>query len=373
MKITDVKPTTVNMPYSESFSSSIGSRSGTTRTIVEVFTDRGIVGIGETFLGELTRRLIEKITPDVIGLDPFDLEHIYKKLKMTPFFYGYTGFAAIAGIEMACWDIMGKQTNTPLSKLIGGQIKDRIDITGLLTSNTQPGESKIDAVSRVANHIRNTYGFTTLKLKGSRDWRSDVEIMRALADVHGDKVKLRVDPNWAWTVQESFYAVKALLDTPLEWLEDPTEGIEGMARLRKDFPILLATNMCVVKFDEVPPAFRAGAVDVILGDPHKWGGILPTKKLAAACEILHLGMGLHSGGELGISTAAYLQIVASTPVINHAIDSLYYLLEDDVITEPLIIEEGKIRLPEGPGLGIDLDREKLEKYAALNEKEGDYS
>ena len=183
MKITDVKPITVNMPYSESFSSSIGSRSGTTRTIVEVFTDQGIVGVGETFLGELTRRLIEKITPNVIGSDPYDLEQMYKKLKMVPFFYGYTGFAAIAGIEMACWDIIGKKTDTPLSKLIGGQMKESIEITGVLTSNTQPGESKTEAVSRIANQLMGEYGFTTLKLKGSRDWRSDVEIMQTLAKV----------------------------------------------------------------------------------------------------------------------------------------------------------------------------------------------
>jgi len=373
MMITDVKPTTVNMPFSEDFSSSLGSHSGTTRTIVEVFTDQGIVGIGETLRGDATRRLIEKITPDVIGLDPFDLEQMYKKLKMIPFFYGYTGFAAIAAIEMACWDIMGKQADVPLAKLIGGQVKNEIDITGLLTSNPQPGESKIDAVLRVANHITKEYGFTTLKLKGSSDWKSDVDIMHALADSLGDTVKLRVDPNWAWTPQESFFAAKALLDIPLEWLEDPTEGIEGMARVRRDFPILMATNMCAVKLDDVAPAFKAGAVDVILGDPHKWGGIYPTMKLAAACEILHLGMGLHSGGELGISTAAYLHIVSSTPVINYAIDSLYYLMEDDLITERLTIKDGKIRLPDGPGLGVELDREKFEKYAALNKKEGDCS
>ena len=372
MKITEIKATTVNVPFSETFSSSVGSHNGTTRTIVEVDTDEGITGLGETYRGDITRRLIEKISPTIIGTDPFELEQLCSNLKMIPYFYGYVGFAAIAGIEMACWDAIGKKTKASLSKLLGGRARDQIEITGVLTSNAAAGETKTEAVVRSADLLSSVFGFTTLKYKGSEDWRSDVEAMVRLAESHGARAKLRIDPNGAWSVQDSLQAAKALLNIPLEWLEDPTERIEGMARLRREFPILLATNMCVVKFDDVAPAIREGAVDVILGDPHKWGGILPTKKLAAVCEAFQLGMSLHSGSELGISTAANLHIAASSPVISYAIDSLYYLLKDDIITESFEIANGRIPVPEGPGLGIDLDREKFEKYTDLNRRDGDY-
>jgi glucarate dehydratase len=128
--------------------------------------------------------------------------------------------------------------------------------------------------------------------------------------------------------------------------------------------------MCVVAFEDFAPAMRLGAVDVIHGDVYKWGGIKATKDLAAHCETFGLGMNLHSGGELGIATAAHLAVVASTPVLNRAIDSMYYLHDDDII-DPIPLHDGRLSVPDGPGLGVRVDEDKLAHYAALNAREGD--
>ena len=126
-----------------------------------------------------------------------------------------------------------------------------------------------------------------------------------MRETFGDQIGLRVDPNAGWTAQTALRVCKQLDKYDLEYIEDPTWGLEAMARLRKDIKTPLSTNMCVVEFDQIPPAIRLGAVDIILADCHKWGGIWQTKKLASVCETFKLGMSMHSGSELGISTAAY--------------------------------------------------------------------
>ncbi|MFF0228609.1 enolase C-terminal domain-like protein [Streptomyces sp. NPDC004629] len=209
-------------------------------------------------------------------------------------------------------------------------------------------------------------GFDAVKLKGTRDVRGDVAILRALRAALPE-VNLRVDPNAAWSVPDSVRAGITLEELDLEYLEDPCSGIEGMSQVKAKIRIPLCTNMCVVRFEEFAPAMRLNAVDVIHGDVYKWGGIAATKALAAHCETFGLGMNLHSGGELGIATAAHLAVVASTPVLSRAIDSMYYLHADDII-EPLHLENGRLRIPEGPGLGVTVDEDKLRHFAAVNSR-----
>jgi glucarate dehydratase len=146
-----------------------------------------------------------------------------------------------------------------------------------------------------------------------------------------------------------------------------------MAQLRQKIRIPLCTNMCVVRMEDFAPAMRLGAVDIIHGDAHKWGGIGVTRRLGALCEAFGLGMNLHTAGELGISTACHLQLAASMNEMRYAIDSMYNLLSDDIVTERIGFHDGCFSLPTGPGLGVKLDPDKLARYEALNAKEGDYN
>jgi glucarate dehydratase len=372
MKIADVDVWVVNLPLVNPFTSSFETKTGETRTVVRIRTDSGIEGWGETMWGRPVAAIVEALGKDLIGTSPFALESFHRKHHMVPFFYGYLGYAAIAAIDVACWDAMGKATGQPLTDLLGGRVRDEVPITALVTRADAPdvsGEARAKALAEHTVRVVEEGGFEAVKLKGTTDVWGDVAILRAVRAALPE-VNLRVDPNAAWSVPDSVRAGIALEELNLEYLEDPCVGIEGMSQVKAKVRIPLCTNMCVVRFEEFAPAMRLNAVDVIHGDVYKWGGIAATKALAAHCETFGLGMNLHSGGELGIATAAHLAVVASTPLLSRAIDSMYYLHADDII-EPLHLEDGRLRVPAGPGLGVSVDEDKLRHFAAVNERDGD--
>lgn len=373
MRITELDVWVINVPLTVAFQSSFERRSGTTRTILRLRTDSGLVGWGETFRGEPTARIVEQCRDLIVGSDLTKLGSLRTDLRMTPFFYGYVGYAAIAGIEMAYFDLLGKASGLSLADLLGGARRNWIPVTGLVTRGLVAAEGEQadpSATAEAAAELTATWGFGTVKLKGSYDAASDVGLMRAIR-ARLPEVGLRVDPNAAWSVTDSIWAAKRLAELDLEYLEDPCEGLDGMARVSATTDIPLCTNMCVVRLEDVAPAIRLGAVDVIHGDVHKWGGIDANRRLAALCGAFGLGMNLHSGGELGISTACHLQLAAATPEINYAIDSMYYLLGDDIITKPFRAVDGHLTAPTSPGLGVEVDEEKIKHLADLRAQEGD--
>lgn len=194
------------------------------------------------------------------------------------------------------------------------------------------------------------------------------ELRRALPGV-----ALRVDPNAAWSVPAALRAARELEPLGLEYLEDPCSGLEGMARVRAATRTPLCTNMCVVRLEELAPAVRMGAVDVVHADVHKWGGIHATVAMRAVCQAFGLGVNLHSGGELGLSTACHLQVASALGLNDFAADSMYPLLADDVVAEPVGLREGALAVPSAPGLGVQVDMDKLRHYAARNAEEGDHT
>ncbi|MBO0867283.1 MAG: hypothetical protein J2P15_01845 [Micromonosporaceae bacterium] len=373
MRITDLKVWVVNAPLTVAFQSSFERRSGTTRTVLRLETDTGLVGWGETFRGDPTARIIELHRDQIVGRSLTELGQLRTELRMTPFFYGYLGYAAIAGIEMAYFDLLGKQSGLSVADLLGGAARERVPVTGLVTRGLVAAEgekARPEAIAAAAEQLVDERGFGTVKLKGSTDAADDVGLVGAIRRRLAG-IGLRIDPNAAWSVTDSITAAHRLEEYDLEYLEDPCPGVEGMARVRANTRIPLCTNMCVVRLEEVVPAVRLGAVDVIHGDVHKWGGIDATRRLAALCEGFGLGMNLHSGGELGISTACHLQVAAALPEINYAIDSMYYLVADDIITEPFVVADGSIEVPGGPGLGVTVDEEKLAHLAKQHDIDGD--
>lgn len=375
MKITDVTTWVVNVPLTTAFTSSFATKTGTTRTVLRLRTDDGAEGWGETMNGRPVAALIDKLAARIVGRSPFSLESLHQDLKMVPFFYGYLGYAALAGIDVACWDLIGKVTGQPLSDLLGGRVRDRVPVSGLLTRANAEGLPMSDMPGALAEHAESAiaaYGFGAVKLKGTSDVPGDLNIMEALRKRLPD-TQLRIDPNGAWSVPDSVQAGLRLEETRLEYLEDPCIGLEGMSAVRQRVRIPLCTNMCVVRFEDVAPAVRLRAVDIIHGDVFKWGGIAATKNLASQCTTLGFGMNLHSGGELGLSTAAHLAVVASTPVLRYAIDSMYYLISDDITTEQFEVTSGSLPVPTGSGLGVQVDEDKLRHYAKLNEANGDYT
>jgi glucarate dehydratase len=170
---------------------------------------------------------------------------------------------------------------------------------------------------------------------------------------------LRLDPNCAWTVETS---VKVATETAglLEYLEDPTPTIPGMAEVAAQAPMPLATNMCVIEFADIPEAFARGAVGVILSDHHYWGGLRSSARLAGICETWGVGLSMHSNSHLGISLAAMAHLGVATPNLTYAADThTPWQCGADVLVEPLSIVDGSVRPPDAPGLGVTLDRDAL--------------
>lgn len=376
MKITDIKVDVVNIPYPVPTLASGWWRKGLTKNILQVFTDEGYVGIGEADGGWDTKIDIEKkFVPILKGLNPFNLEDIISKMRIRPARRG--NIRALSGLEMAMWDIMGKALNRPVYDLLGGKWRDNILIGGYIFyraegPNGEGGERTPDAIVDQCNMLIDKYGFQDLKLKaGVFSSDVDVKTIRAMRQAFPN-CRLRIDPNGIWSVEESLRVIRKIIDLDLEYVEDPTLGLQGMTLVRQNIDIPLSTNMCVTSFFELPIAIKLNTVDVVLGDPGWWGGISPMKKLAAVLDTFHKGFCLHSTGELGISTAANLHVSASTPSLKYAMDTHFWMQTDDVIEGGMFgVKNGYMTVPDGPGLGVKIDFDKLEKYSRLNKEQGD--
>lgn len=378
MKVTGIKVTPVTVPLEAPLRWSMGVETGTTRAIIEVTTDEGITGYGETYGGNAIEHSIEAAKPFVLGLDPLEIGVLSQKFSV--FCIGYeTSVPAIvrAGIEMAFLDAAGKALNRPIHSLLGGAVRKRVEVAGYLFyryegKNGIGGESTPEAMVARAEEMVSRYGCRVLKLKGGVFTpNEEFETVRQLQKRFPDS-PLRWDPNAAWSVETTLRVIRKLdaEGINLEYLEDPVANLEGMSLARKDCSIPFATNMCLVAWEQLAPGIRMRSVDVILSDVHYWGGFRQNQRMIAVCDAFQLGVAMHSDRELGISTAAMLHLAASSPSITYAIDSHYHDQVDDIITRPFQYKEGFFEVPQGPGLGVEIDWDKVEKYHRLYLEEG---
>jgi glucarate dehydratase len=277
----------------------------------------------------------------------------------------------LSPFEVACLDVQGKATGLPVSALLGGAVRDRVDYSAYLFYkwDAHPGAEPDawgaaldpDGIVAQARRMVGEYGFSAIKLKGGVfPPDEEIEAIRALRRAFPDH-PLRLDPNAAWTVETSV-RVGRELDGVLEYLEDPTPGVEGMAEVAREVSMPLATNMCVVGFGDLEPAIERDAVGVVLSDHHFWGGLGRSRLLAGICETFGLGLSMHSNSHLGVSLAAMTHFAAATPRITYACDTHWPWKdpdEDVIVPGVLAFEDGAVAVPSAPGLGVELDRGKL--------------
>lgn len=384
MRIVDVKTTPVYVPMEAPLLWSMGVENGTTRTIIELVTDEGIVGIGETVGGASMAQRIQEAKPLFMDLDPFEVQTLVKRFEVFRVTSEQTArsaemkFAA-AGLEIAFWDIIGKALGKPLYKLWGGADVKEVPYAAYVfyryksEDGTKGGETTPQGIVDRYTELREKHGFTDIKLKnGVFHPDEEIEAVVKLRETYGDKIgHIRVDPNQVWSVETSVRVLKALEDYGISYCEDPTFNLKAMAQVAKRVTTPLATNMCVISFEQFAPAVELDAVQVIMADLFFWGGPSQVKKLAAHCETFGIGLSLHSDRELGIGTIAGAHFAATTPNLTHAADSHYPDQSDDILTESLKFENGCLKLPEGPGLGVEIDPYKLEKYHRLYLEVGD--
>lgn len=385
----------------------------TPRLIIELTTQDGVTGLGETYGDTKYLDLAQPLAQALLGRSVTDLNALpalaAEVCGDSPAATGADAVGAgglrgvqtadklrlsvLSGFEVACLDAWGKAAGLPVHALLGGKVRDRVEYSAYLFYrwDGHPGGrgerddwgAALDPAGIVAQARRfaATYGFTSFKLKGGVFAPAqEVAAIRALAAEFPGQ-PLRLDPNGAWSVATSLHVADELRDV-LEYLEDPASGTARMAEVaaglrgagrsayggggggrRSGLP--LATNMCVTTFDEIAEAFTRDAVQIVLCDHHYWGGLRNTRELAAVCRAFGVGLSMHSNTHLGISLAAMTQVAATVPHLDHACDTHYPWQTEDVLTERLTFHDGRVEVGDAPGLGVALDHDRL---AALHRR-----
>jgi glucarate dehydratase len=355
------------------------------RSIIEIETAGGITGVSESYGDEPTLRLLEQCTGSLIGLDVFDgggLKRAVARavsptdesgLDLAPGTRAATSLARVfAAFEVAFLDAAGKSIGRPVYDLLGGAVRRRIPFSAYLFYKfgrhrflddgwiDSWGEALApEQIVEQARRMIELYGFRSIKLKGGVfEPVAEIEAISALHNAFPG-IPLRLDPNAAWTV-ETTKKLLPRVEPLLEYLEDPAPGIAGMASVQRSAKIPLATNMCVIRFDDLPPAIAEGAVKVILSDHHYWGGLRATLELAAMCRVWNLGLSMHSNSHLGISLMAMCHAAAAAENLSYACDTHYPWQEEEVLAGGRVrFRDGAVELSDAPGLGIELDRDAL--------------
>ncbi len=380
MTIADIKVTTVAVPLEAPLRHSAGAHWGRfVRTIVEVVGDDGLSGWGELGGGgEGAEAAVLGLLPYLKGHDPLKLEQLRWKI-MNPTATLYNNRLQLhAAIEMACLDLAGKRLGVSASNLLGGAIRDRVEFASYLfyryESGGRGGETMPDEIVAQAMALKQQHGFKSHKLKGGHFAPDhDVEVFTALAAAFPQD-KVRLDPNGVWSVEESIRVGRAIADLSNDYFEDPTWGLEGMRRVRDCQPVPTATNMVVVNFEQLAQCIRHDIVDVILLDTTFWGGLRQSVKAGQVLETFQRSAAVHSSGELGIQLASMLHLGAVLPNLNFAADAHYHHLQDDILVGgKLRYVNGQIEVPTGPGLGIEVCRDKLAQYAEYYREVGGYT
>jgi len=378
------------------------------RTVLELKSDDGVTGISETHGGDAIASGFEALKPRLIGADPyrlagFLLPMIENDAKGTSFDRSQTyhvpgenpldaAARLYSALEIASLDLIGKSVGKPVCDLLGGRVRDAVPFSaypfykhaggGGEDADARPdeyGEALTpEALVKQVKQMAAKYGFHDIKFKtGVLDPDIEVETVKQLRAALGPAVPLRIDPNCAWSVETSVRVGKALAVELGNggYLEDPAAGIDGMAQVRRGLlqagvNTPLASNVAITSFADVPESVKKDAVQIVLCDPHYWGGLRQVQHLGKICQTFGLGLSMHSNTHLGVSLMAMAHAAAATPHLTYACDTHYpWQSEKDEIVAggrvPII--DGCVKIPNKPGLGVELDYDQLahgrERYA----------
>jgi L-alanine-DL-glutamate epimerase-like enolase superfamily enzyme len=374
MKISGLTATPVSVPFETEEVWAYGRRAGISNVLVEVETDEGLVGIGEAVgwpTPEIALDVLADVRPLLLGRDAFRVEEVMHELyaKRGWHYFRHTGGCALGGLEMALRDLVAKACERPLHVLFGGAVRDRIPYYWYV-----PAASREEMVSTARAGIAR--GFDTVYLKVGFEPAGTLADVAAVREALGDGPRLRVDANEAWSVAEALRAIRELEPLGLEFVEQPVNmyDLDALGEVQERVSVPIAANQ--TSWDEFATldVLRRGLASVIVTDPHQLGGLGRFKKVAAAAEFADTPVVKHSFGDLGVSTFAAAHVLATCPNAGLAHQTHYQLLADDVIVGgPPSFEEGGLALPDGPGIGVALDRERVEEYAELFRTRGTFS
>ena len=374
MKITRVDIAPISVPFREPELWAWGERRGISSVILQVHTDEGLVGLGEAVGTPSAPVIVEALRHCVTmieGWDPSRIEECTRRLygRGGWHYFRRLGNYAIAAIEMALWDVVGKAAGQPISRLLGGPVVDQVPFYHPVF-RAEPAAMARDAAAAVAR------GMGTMFLKVGLDESADLAQVAAVREAIGARARLRVDANEAWTASEAIRIIKTLEPFDLEFVEQPValHDLEAMRRVRDGVDVPIAADQSAWLETDILEVIRRGAADIIMTGPHRVGGLLALKKVCGLCEIASIPVAKQSPGDLGIATAAGLQVVSTCPnAVRLASQTHLSQLTHDIVQPPHVFTEGTLRVPTAPGLGVTLDAERFGEAEERYRQIGSYT
>ncbi len=371
MIITRVTSTPLAVPLQRPFHWRSGAQRGANLVLFAVETDAGATGYGESICEEPAAVIAygELMADAFVGRSPGDVEAILGELwregrwRFTP----HWSLQVLAGIEVACWDALGKGLGVPASTFLGGRVRDEVDLMAFPQGDTA-AELAADAATLAAE------GYGVVYVKVGRDGRDDEEIVAAVRDAIGPEPLLRVDANEAWDVPTAIDAIRRLARHDVDWVEQPIAAgnVTGLAYVRRSVDVKIAADQAVHTASELRSVLESEAADAVVLGHHETGGLWRLRQAAALADAHGLPLNRHACVESAISTFAALQAVACVPNLTVGNQVMHQLLAEPLVTTPLPLGGGRVAAPDGPGLGFELDHDAVERARARHETDGPY-
>jgi L-alanine-DL-glutamate epimerase-like enolase superfamily enzyme len=364
MRVSAVEAIPVEVPKEHAFTSSLGTYQSAKSGILRVRTDSGIEGIGEIDLiwhGEgaaLCHDVNTRLAPALVGEDPTSIARLHERLERLCQF-GYHTLPIRAAFDMAFYDVLGKALGTPVYTLLGGKVRDRIELS--MSIHMAPYEKMLEQVAAFVDA-----GFRTVKVKVGVDRTADLQVVRGIRTTFGDGLQIRVDANMGWqSPKEALDMIRRLNDYRILSVEQPLppQNLDGLAFLRAHADVPVMVDESVWAPGDAWRVVQARAADIINVYVAETGGLYPSLKIFHLAELAGIECAIGSMPEFGFGTAAQAHLGVAVPVLRHPSDVAGVLYQgDDLICSHLRIEEGYAYPPESPGLGVEPDWEKIEFY-----------
>ncbi len=365
MNITRIKTTPLAVRFKEPYHWAGRVDYGAALVLVEVETDSGLRGIGECTAGfpaEATLNVLQGIALLFIGEPVFDIERLFARARFWGSFNHNPRSAnlALAGLEMALWDIMGQAAGRPVYQLLGGAARAEVDYFGFVQGD------QAEALARHAQTLAGA-GYEVIYLKVGRGEEADMRNTAAVRQAIGSR-RLRLDANSAWDVRTAIYMIHKLAQFDPEWIEQPTPhlSLAALRQVKESVAVPIAADQSVFTLYDVYEVCRQRAADVIVLSPHEAGGLLALKKAAAIAEAAAIPICLHGQNVSSLTDVAQHHIGLTLPNLTDGNQIMHQLLAEDLVASPdMTPRNGKIGLPDKPGLGVVLDRDAVARAAEL--------
>ena len=347
-----------------------------TAMIVEIETDDGLIGWGECYgPARITAAVVNSVAPWLIGEDPLRSDHLWQMIYARLRDHGQKGVViqGLSGIDIALWDIKGKHFGVPCCRLLGGPLRTEVKAYATGLYRRKSGDARKYLAEEAAGYTAD--GFSAVKLKVGFGIEEDAAMTHAVRDAIGDKVALMVDANHAYDAVAAIRLGRMIERHDVSWFEEPVppEDIAGYRAVRAAISIPVAGGECEFTRFGFRDLLASRAVDIIQPDTCAAGGLSECKKIADMAEAFGVRYNPHVWGT-GIAIAASLQLLAvlpsHTPMSLHTLEPMLefdrteHPIRQALLIEPIEHVRGVVRVPEGPGLGIEVDRAALKRFAA---------